>query len=227
MRTRNGETIGARIAQIRDGKTRTEFAKVMGVHKNTLARYEDGDTSINAEFIAKLAAQGFNAQWILTGEGEMRLEPEHVAAHADMVSDVLEGDPVAAQRREAAIQAIGHKLRSISDRITNILGAAGIDLSQTQREMLEAEVHEIVRESRPDPAVVPPPSSVVDELLLAQMVQRLEELIEEAGEEWTPAARARLIARAYREEKEDEALDAKERQAIGRIRATQSGEVNS
>lgn len=200
------------------------MAKAVHSKPRTWQEWEADNRTPGGRALGELADRGFNINWILTGEGEMHIRPEHAAAHADMVADVLEGDSDAGRRREAAIQEVGHRLRTISDRITNILGAAGVELSADQRAALEGEVHEIVRDSKPDPKIVPPLSNVVDEPLLARIVQRLEELIEEADEEWTPAARARLIARAYREEKEDEALDDKERQAIGRIRATQSEE---
>lgn len=83
MRTTSDADLGARLTQIRGAKSRAEFAREMGVHKNTLARYENGETSINAEFIAQLVATGYNANWILSGKGPQMADDRQKVAQAD------------------------------------------------------------------------------------------------------------------------------------------------
>lgn len=74
MRTIFLVDLGARIAQARGSRSRPVFAREMGVHKNTLVNYESGDTAVSAEFVAGLVKSGYNAHWLLTGEGQMRIE---------------------------------------------------------------------------------------------------------------------------------------------------------
>lgn len=66
--------IGERIAKIRGRKSAAEFAESIGIHKNTLGRYERGETSVNGDFIQALVDLGYNANWILTGEGPQTLK---------------------------------------------------------------------------------------------------------------------------------------------------------
>lgn len=68
-------------------------------------------------------------------------------------------------------------------------------------------------------AATPYGARVIDEELLGNMIERLEELIEESGEVWTPQEKAELIARAYKEEIEEEALPDKQRRVIKLIRS--------
>jgi phage repressor protein C with HTH and peptisase S24 domain len=64
---------GSRIRQIRGGKSLTEFAAGFGIHKNTLARYEKGESMPDVEFLSKLCdIYRINAEWILNG-----IEPMH------------------------------------------------------------------------------------------------------------------------------------------------------
>lgn len=66
--------VGLRLAQIRTGTSQPDRAEQLGVHKNTYARWERGETSISAEGLEALMREGWNANWILTGEGPQRLE---------------------------------------------------------------------------------------------------------------------------------------------------------
>ncbi|MES1936717.1 prophage transcriptional regulator [Salinisphaera hydrothermalis C27AD] len=118
----------------------------MGVHKNTLARYEDGDTSINADFIAKLAERGYNAQWILTGEGESDLARNQGTQHADMVRATVGGSEAAQARREARTGALAKWSSDLQARLDAILGEPQLGLSQAQHELLKAELHEVMRQ---------------------------------------------------------------------------------
>lgn len=65
-------TPAERLKKIRGDKSQKEMAALLGINYRTYENYEKGlnDPSWSAcEAIAKL---GFNANWLLTGEGEMR-----------------------------------------------------------------------------------------------------------------------------------------------------------
>lgn len=56
----------------------------MGVHKNTLGRYERGETSVNGDFLKALAGAGYNTNWILTGKGHAELSEQTLAEKFDL-----------------------------------------------------------------------------------------------------------------------------------------------
>lgn len=82
MRTDKPDKIGHRVASIRGSVGQDAFATQMGVHKNTLARYERGERIPDADFLAKLADIGINVHWVVTGEGPAR-KGEDAAPDAD------------------------------------------------------------------------------------------------------------------------------------------------
>jgi transcriptional regulator with XRE-family HTH domain len=64
--------MGSRIKKIRGKNSQTDFAKLAGIPKNTLGRYERGEIMPGAEPIASLcAATGVDPYWLLFGEGSM------------------------------------------------------------------------------------------------------------------------------------------------------------
>jgi transcriptional regulator with XRE-family HTH domain len=51
-----------------------KLAKETGVHKNTVARYANGERHPDCDFIQKLVIKyDLNANWLVTGKGEMFL----------------------------------------------------------------------------------------------------------------------------------------------------------
>ena len=66
--------VGLRIALIRGEKPQSEFSDLIGIHKNTLGNYERGDREMGVFALARLVDLGWNANWLLTGEGPERLE---------------------------------------------------------------------------------------------------------------------------------------------------------
>lgn len=67
--------VGSRLATIRGRESQAAFAARLGVHKNTLGKYERGEREIGAEALLALVRMGWNANWVLTGEGQPRLYP--------------------------------------------------------------------------------------------------------------------------------------------------------
>jgi phage repressor protein C with HTH and peptisase S24 domain len=66
--------IGERLAEIRGNKSQGAFADELGIHKNSLGHYERGNRVPDAEILLKLVGMGFDANWILTGNGSPRPE---------------------------------------------------------------------------------------------------------------------------------------------------------
>ncbi|GAB4186023.1 MAG: hypothetical protein Tsb002_10140 [Wenzhouxiangellaceae bacterium] len=61
--------LGKRLILVRGANSQAEFAIRMGVHKNTLARYESGERVPDTHFLNRLAAEGVNVHWLITGMG--------------------------------------------------------------------------------------------------------------------------------------------------------------
>lgn len=68
--------IGQRLAYIRGRESQAAFAARLGIHKNTLGNYERGDREIGATALLALVRLGWNANWVLTGDGECRLDAD-------------------------------------------------------------------------------------------------------------------------------------------------------
>ncbi|MEN5317575.1 hypothetical protein ABE509_08490 [[Pseudomonas] hibiscicola] len=67
-------SIGARLVTVRGSRTQGEMAALMRVAKNTYGRFERGLREIGAECLAVLVKNGWNSNWLLTGEGPERLD---------------------------------------------------------------------------------------------------------------------------------------------------------
>lgn len=65
--------LSERLTIIRGQMSQATFAPILGVHKNTVGIYERAESEIGAESVANLVKLGWNANWILTGDGPERL----------------------------------------------------------------------------------------------------------------------------------------------------------
>jgi transcriptional regulator with XRE-family HTH domain len=77
-------TVHARLKIVRDslGMTQKDVAKSLGISPRTWQDYEGGINLPGGKVLEQLARMGFNVNWILTGEGEIRQEDERAAAYA-------------------------------------------------------------------------------------------------------------------------------------------------
>lgn len=62
-------TIGYRLRQVRGKESQAAFSSSVGLHKNTLGTYERDEREIGSKALARLAANGVNINWLLTGQG--------------------------------------------------------------------------------------------------------------------------------------------------------------
>jgi len=68
------KTVGERLREIRGDMSREEFVPYVGVSKSTLARYERGSRSPDAEFIGLLLENfGINPVWFIYGTDQKYL----------------------------------------------------------------------------------------------------------------------------------------------------------
>ena len=107
------KSIGERIAAVR-GQNRlglVEFAQKLGIHKNTLSRYEKGHSPVPTTIINKVATTfDVSALWIMTGEGAMQHQDSQAAEHADKVYNAIAEDRENYEAR-----------RALYDRATTVL----------------------------------------------------------------------------------------------------------
>ena len=62
-----------RLKTIRGTMTQAEFANQLGIHKNTLGRYERGESNPDIVFCAKVCSIfGISPRWLIMGIGDMR-----------------------------------------------------------------------------------------------------------------------------------------------------------
>lgn len=123
-------SVGPRIKEAR--KTlrlnQEEFSARSGIPLDTLRKYEGGSRSPGSEAIAGVARMGVNANWLLTGEGEMLLEP--------LVLD--EAHAYSAPERARRLTA--SEPRSSSLRTENVRLAQAIQLDDAQYESWASHV---------------------------------------------------------------------------------------
>lgn len=68
------------------GVSQQKMAEILQIPFGTYRRYESGATDIPAEILLKVNQLGYNADWILTGEGIMRKEENtYLAAESKVI----------------------------------------------------------------------------------------------------------------------------------------------
>lgn len=118
--------IGERLTRIRGQKSQADFAPLVGIHKNTIGTYERGEREIGAEALARLIALGWNANWLLTGEGPERLE-------------ALSGAGFSGSQ---TVRVDGETLRDSVEAVDAALAAMNIDASGAERAALYSAMYE-------------------------------------------------------------------------------------
>lgn len=70
-----GKDIASRMREVRasTGMGREKFAQMVGCGKSSWQKYEEDQAVPGANVLKSLCDQGFSADWILTGQGEMLL----------------------------------------------------------------------------------------------------------------------------------------------------------
>lgn len=129
-------SIGQRLISIRGYESQAVFAQRVGIHKNTIGTYERGEREIGAKAMGALVREGWNANWILTGDG-----PERFDALPDREKDLL----LVALRLpgwEAADDRINERIQAFSAGVT-----AATNQASTDRQGLVRRAVQLLREA--------------------------------------------------------------------------------
>lgn len=120
--------MAGRLKAIREAsaKTQREFAERIHIKWRTWQEYEAGNRVPGGQALQAIAAAGFNVNWVLTGDGEMRLEEPPLVAMAHLDEDlhglVVEG--VMEVYKEANARLPPRELGRLSARIyTDVVAA--------------------------------------------------------------------------------------------------------
>jgi transcriptional regulator with XRE-family HTH domain len=81
--------VGARIKLLRGDSTQTEFADFVGASRVSVARYEAGARTPDAEFLLRLHVRfGIDMAWVLTGvESDERISAPRLSAEEEVLLD--------------------------------------------------------------------------------------------------------------------------------------------
>lgn len=85
------ESIGERLRMIRGGLSKDEFSKLLGVHKQTILRYENNERTPDASFLLAIHKIMRNADigWIVTGErNKTTLETEEETKRYNIIAGI-------------------------------------------------------------------------------------------------------------------------------------------
>ena len=103
--------IGARIRHVRGGITQAEFAEMHGVALATYRNYETGARYPQAEFLGSLRQAGWDANWLLTGEGAERIAPTGV--REERAEYGLKSQDMSVQTLSIALELADEALRGL------------------------------------------------------------------------------------------------------------------
>jgi transcriptional regulator with XRE-family HTH domain len=122
--------IGSRIKQWRSDKNlkQAEAISLLGMSLSTFQKYETGISLPGAEAIEAFMRVGINANWLLTGKGEMLLADMQAPQHQGHASIPSLGE-LDTQRLQLAIETIEEVLEESGRKITAAKKAEAIKLA--------------------------------------------------------------------------------------------------
>lgn len=106
--------LGKRLVMVRGKLTQDAFATQLGIHVNTLARYERGERLPGAEFLSRLSDNGINLHWLLTGNGQHKLSLREVSEPSS-IYEALSFDSVKSKGKMRVQQEVGPSSRLCSN----------------------------------------------------------------------------------------------------------------
>ncbi|MBI5058939.1 helix-turn-helix transcriptional regulator [candidate division KSB1 bacterium] len=83
--------VGSRIQELREEKrlSQGDFAKVLGVHRNTIAKWESGKPSPDCDSILKICElYEVSPAWLLTGEGTANSQEQEKRVNENLLSNI-------------------------------------------------------------------------------------------------------------------------------------------
>lgn len=99
-------SIGERVKEERErlGHSQEEFASAAGIHRNTQAKYERGEGTPDANYLAAVESIGADISYIVTGEKRRWVSLEDsLQRECDLIYSIVEG-------LETSLERLGRKL---------------------------------------------------------------------------------------------------------------------
>lgn len=105
--------LGERLKKLRGDENQTTFGSRFGASRNTVMRYESGERTPDAAFIAALCKHyGVNPSWLLLGEGSLSLRGDNGEAStslAEAPAGYVIKEPVASDGLDVATKKSPHQ----------------------------------------------------------------------------------------------------------------------
>jgi transcriptional regulator with XRE-family HTH domain len=194
--------IGKRIQTVRGDVSREDFAAVLGIHAQTLGRYERGERLPDSDFVKAVCEKyGVNPAWLLLGEGEMYSKPAGLLGQLlaegrgsrsiEEMAKLLYVTPEQLQRYEQNLErpdAAFLKLFLLFAQGDKVKLSAKLDFAVGIANLAD-ELRKTAQAQQPEP----PPALDMDRMKLA--IEAVEEGL--AGRTIDPAKKANIILAAY------------------------------
>lgn len=167
-------SIGERIREEREalGLSKTAFAKVLGIHRNTQGNYEAGEREPDAAYLAKASEAGVDISYVLTGKREV-WEKQTLVHLLGVIFDAL-------------------RLTKHEEEFFGICQLAYDETAATWREGVIRETADRATE-----ALIRKSPLVIDEGVFIELIERLEFVLESTAIDLTPYDKARAILQLY------------------------------
>lgn len=116
--------VGKRLTAIRGKMLREDFASRLGVSYGSMSRYERGEGSMKADFVARLVQEfDVDANWLLTGRNSTRSTSDMEAGVGDQLGMYVNaGDEFALVPRYDVAASAGHGAIVETEEVAEYLG---------------------------------------------------------------------------------------------------------
>jgi transcriptional regulator with XRE-family HTH domain len=181
-------TIGPRIKEERKrlGLSQAEFARRIGIHRQTQINYESEERKPDTDYLAAAAKAGIDLGYVLTGEGEA--DQQQVFRHAiNIILAELELDVEYEEQWGRALQLVADDWRDLR---------AGRD----GKSLGDAAVRALLMRS---------PVLLLDERQLEDVIEKVEFVLDANRLRLPPSEKANVILGLFREAKLGARLDLK------------------
>ena len=169
-----GERI--RVERVFLGFSQASFAKKLGIHRNTQGNYESGERDPDATYLAGASKAGVDIGYVLTGvRGQMELR-----ALVHLVSVIFDTLRLTPYQKEF-------------DKVCQLASEEDLDVWRGGGFPEEAD--------RAVAGIIKKSPLVLEEMVLTDVVERLEFVLESKAISITPLAKAEIIFRLYQQAK--------------------------
>lgn len=167
-----------RIERDRKGYSQADLAEKLGIHRNTQARYERAETQPSPSYLTALRSLGIDIEFVLTGV--RRTGEEAGASHRALVHLV-------------GVIFDTLRLTPYEKEFDSICRVASDEAAAVWRDgVLRAEIADRATES-----LIKKSPLVIDETLFADLIERVEFVVESRSLVISPHSKARAVLQLY------------------------------